>query len=139
MRRTMLKGKIHRATVTQADLEYVGSITIDPLLMEAADILENERVEIYNITTGQRFATYAIPDNPSAGATSDPATKAARASAPSLERARRSSPSTPKKPSLPPRRRPRAENPSWPITPPPKRETGSAFDAPSAIARRGAP
>lgn len=67
MRRTMLKGKIHRATVTQADLEYVGSITIDPLLMEAADILENERVEIYNITTGQRFATYAIPGTRGAG------------------------------------------------------------------------
>lgn len=63
----MLKGKIHRATVTQADLEYVGSITIDPLLMEAADILENERVEIYNITTGQRFATYAIPGTRGAG------------------------------------------------------------------------
>lgn len=67
MRRTMLKGKIHRATVTQADLEYIGSITIDPLLMEAADILENERVEIYNITTGQRFATYAIPGTRGAG------------------------------------------------------------------------
>ena len=67
MRRTMLKGKIHRATVTQADLEYVGSITIDPLLMEGADILENERVEIYNITTGQRFATYAIPGTRGAG------------------------------------------------------------------------
>lgn len=67
MRRTMLKGKIHRATVTQADLEYVGSITIDPLLMEAADILENERVEIYNITTGKRFATYAIPGTRGAG------------------------------------------------------------------------
>lgn len=67
MRRTMLKGKIHRATVTEADLEYVGSITIDPLLMEAADIVENERVEIYNITSGQRFATYAIPGTRGAG------------------------------------------------------------------------
>ena len=61
MRRTMLKSKIHRATVTEADLEYVGSITIDPILLEAADLLVNERVEIYNITNGERLATYAIP------------------------------------------------------------------------------
>lgn len=61
MRRTLLKSKIHRATVTEADLEYVGSITIDPLLLEAADVLVHERVEIYNITNGERFATYAIP------------------------------------------------------------------------------
>lgn len=60
MRRTMFKSKIHRATVTDADLHYVGSMTIDPILMEAADILVHERIEIYNITNGERFATYAI-------------------------------------------------------------------------------
>lgn len=67
MRRTLLKSKIHRATVTEADLEYVGSITIDPLLLEAADVLVHERVEIYNITNGERFATYAIPGERGAG------------------------------------------------------------------------
>ena len=67
MRRTLLKSKIHRATVTEADLDYVGSITIDPLLMEAADLLEHERVEVYNITNGERFATYAIPGRRGAG------------------------------------------------------------------------
>ena len=67
MRRTLLKSKIHRATVTEADLDYVGSITIDPLLMAAADLVEHERVEIYNITNGERFATYAIPGARGAG------------------------------------------------------------------------
>jgi len=67
MRRTLLKSKIHRATVTQADLDYVGSITIDPILLDAADILVHERVEIYNITSGERFATYAIPGERGAG------------------------------------------------------------------------
>lgn len=67
MRRTMLKSKIHRVTVTDADLHYVGSITLDPLLMEAADILHHERVEVYNITGGERFATYAIPGERGAG------------------------------------------------------------------------
>ncbi len=61
MQRTMLKSKIHRATVTDAHLDYQGSVTIDPLLLEAADILVHERVEIYNVTNGERFATYAIP------------------------------------------------------------------------------
>lgn len=61
MRRTLLKSKIHRATVTDADLNYQGSVTIDPYLLAAADILVFERVEIYNITNGERFATYAIP------------------------------------------------------------------------------
>lgn len=60
MRRTLLKSKIHRATVTNADLHYHGSVTVDPLLMEAADIVEYERVEIYDIDNGERFATYAI-------------------------------------------------------------------------------
>jgi aspartate 1-decarboxylase len=67
MRRTMLKSKIHRATVTDANLEYRGSVTLDPLLLAAADILEHERVEIYNITNGERFATYAIPGQPGRG------------------------------------------------------------------------
>jgi aspartate 1-decarboxylase len=67
MQRTMLKSKIHRATVTDANLHYQGSIAIDPLLLEAADILPHERVEIYNITNGERFATYAIPGTPGAG------------------------------------------------------------------------
>ena len=67
MRRTLLKSKIHRATVTEADLHYVGSITIDPLLMEAADVVEHERVEIYDITNGERFATYAIPGRRGSG------------------------------------------------------------------------
>jgi len=67
MRRTLLKSKIHRATVTEADLDYVGSIAIDPLLMAAADLVEHERVEIYNITNGERLATYAIPGRRGAG------------------------------------------------------------------------
>ncbi|HEX9942006.1 MAG TPA: aspartate 1-decarboxylase [Thermoanaerobaculia bacterium] len=61
MKRTLLKSKIHRATVTDANLHYQGSVTIDPLLMEAADLVSYERVEIYNCTNGERFATYAIP------------------------------------------------------------------------------
>ena len=65
--RTMLKSKIHRATVTDADLHYQGSVTIDRLLLEAADVLEHERVEIYDIDNGERFATYAIPGEPGRG------------------------------------------------------------------------
>lgn len=61
MIRTMLKSKIHRATVTQADLHYVGSIAIDRELMEAADILEGEKVVIADITNGARLETYVIP------------------------------------------------------------------------------
>lgn len=56
----MLKCKIHRATVTDADLNYEGSISIDPKLIEAAGLREFERVEIYNCNNGQRFATYVI-------------------------------------------------------------------------------
>lgn len=67
MQRTLLKSKIHRATVTDGNLQYRGSVTIDPLLMEAADLLEFERVEIYNVTNGERFATYAIPGTPGRG------------------------------------------------------------------------
>jgi len=57
----MMKGKIHRATVTKADLHYEGSITIDKELMEAAGILNHEQVDVLNITNGERFTTYAIP------------------------------------------------------------------------------
>lgn len=56
----VLKSKIHRVTVTEADLDYIGSITIDEDLLEASGIIENQKVEIYNITNGERFATYAI-------------------------------------------------------------------------------
>ncbi len=60
MRLTAFKSKIHRATVTEADLNYEGSITIDADLMDAADILPNEQVQILNVNNGQRFDTYAI-------------------------------------------------------------------------------
>ena len=60
MFRTMFKSKIHRATVTQANLNYMGSITIDSLLMEAADILPNEKVQVVNNNNGARFETYVI-------------------------------------------------------------------------------
>jgi aspartate 1-decarboxylase len=61
MQLQMLKGKIHRATVTGADLNYEGSIEIDSSLMEAAGILPFEQVDIWSITTGDRFSTYALP------------------------------------------------------------------------------
>jgi aspartate 1-decarboxylase len=60
MRITMLKGKIHRVKVVQAELDYVGSITVDMDLLDAAGILEYEKVEIVDIDNGQRFATYTI-------------------------------------------------------------------------------
>ncbi|MGH9210789.1 MAG: aspartate 1-decarboxylase [Acidimicrobiales bacterium] len=60
MRRRMLKSKIHRATVTDANLHYVGSITIDPDLLDAADILEHEQVAVVDIDNGARFETYTI-------------------------------------------------------------------------------
>ena len=60
MLRTMLKSKIHRATVTEADLNYVGSVTIDADLMDAADLLEGEQVTIVDVTNGERLVTYAI-------------------------------------------------------------------------------
>jgi len=59
--RTMLKSKIHRATVTEADLHYVGSVAIDRDLMDAADLLEGEKVAIADITNGARLETYVIP------------------------------------------------------------------------------
>ncbi len=58
--RTMLKSKIHRATITQVNLDYEGSITIDPELMDAADLYPFEKVEIFNINNGARFSTYVI-------------------------------------------------------------------------------
>jgi aspartate 1-decarboxylase len=64
---TMMKGKIHRATVTQAELNYIGSITIDEALLEAADILENERVQVVNLNNGSRFETYAIKGERNSG------------------------------------------------------------------------
>lgn len=67
MKRTLLKSKIHRATVTDASLHYEGSITIDPLLMEAADICEWEQVDVYDINNGNRLTTYAIPGQPGSG------------------------------------------------------------------------
>jgi aspartate 1-decarboxylase len=61
MLRTMLKSKIHRATVTQADLHYVGSVTIDEELLDAADLLPGEQVAIVDVTNGARLETYVIP------------------------------------------------------------------------------
>jgi aspartate 1-decarboxylase len=60
MQRVMLKSKIHRATVTDCDLHYVGSITVDPDLLEAADIREHEQVHVVDIDNGARFETYTI-------------------------------------------------------------------------------
>jgi aspartate 1-decarboxylase len=61
MKRKLLKSKIHRATVTEASLHYEGSITIDPDLMDATDIVEWEQVDVYDINNGNRLTTYAIP------------------------------------------------------------------------------
>lgn len=67
MLRTMLKSKIHRAHVTEANLYYEGSITIDAALMEKADLLSGEKVEVFNINNGQRLETYAIKGKPGSG------------------------------------------------------------------------
>ena len=67
MMRIMMKSKIHRATVTQADLDYVGSVTLDAALMDAADLLEGEQVAIVDITNGARIETYVIPGEPGSG------------------------------------------------------------------------
>jgi aspartate 1-decarboxylase len=64
MRRTMMKSKIHRATVTGSDLNYVGSITLDPRLMKLADVLEHEQVHVLDLDNGARFETYAISGGP---------------------------------------------------------------------------
>ncbi len=61
MQRVMLRSKLHRVTVTQADLHYEGSCGIDQDLLEAADIWVNEKIELYNVNNGERFSTYAIP------------------------------------------------------------------------------
>lgn len=67
MRVTMLKGKLHRATVTEADLNYVGSITVDRDLLEASGIYEYEKVHIVDINNGNRFETYTIAGEPGSG------------------------------------------------------------------------
>lgn len=63
----MLKSKIHRATVTGCDVDYIGSLTVDPRLLEQADILSNEMVHVWDITNGARFTTYAIEGEPGSG------------------------------------------------------------------------
>lgn len=60
MKRTFLKSKIHRASVTEDDLDYEGSLGLDEDLMKAADLLPYERVDVYNVTNGERFATYLV-------------------------------------------------------------------------------
>jgi aspartate 1-decarboxylase len=67
VQRTLLGGKIHRATVTQADLHYVGSITIDSTLMDAAGLVEGEQVQVVDIDTGARLTTYVIEGAPDTG------------------------------------------------------------------------
>ena len=67
MHRTLMNAKIHRATVTQADLHYVGSLTIDAELMAAADIVEGEKVQVVDISNGARLETYAITGEPGSG------------------------------------------------------------------------
>ena len=67
MQRTVLKSKIHRATVTDADLHYEGSISIDEKLMEEANMLPYEKVDIYNINNGERFSTYIITGERNSG------------------------------------------------------------------------
>jgi aspartate 1-decarboxylase len=65
--RQFLLGKVHRATVTRADVDYVGSITIDVDLVEAAGFLENEKIDIYDVTNGARLSTYVIPGRRGSG------------------------------------------------------------------------
>jgi aspartate 1-decarboxylase len=67
MERRMMKSKIHRAIVTESNLDYEGSITIDSRLMEKANILPYEQVDIYNVTSGERFTTYAIKGEKDSG------------------------------------------------------------------------
>ena len=67
MTRKMLKSKIHRATVTDADLNYEGSLTVDSELLDLADILENEFVYVWNLNNGSRFETYALRGEPGSG------------------------------------------------------------------------
>ncbi len=67
LQRPMMISKIHRATVTQADLHYVGSITVDATLMEAADLMPGQQVDVVDVTNGSRLTTYAIPGEPGSG------------------------------------------------------------------------
>ena len=67
MQRQMLKSKIHRATVTDCDVDYIGSITLDPELMRQADMLPNEQVHVWDISNGSRFVTYVIDGEPGSG------------------------------------------------------------------------
>ncbi len=67
MFRLMLRSKIHRATVTDANLEYEGSLTVDPVLLQAASILPYEQVSVSNLNNGERFETYVIPGKPGSG------------------------------------------------------------------------
>jgi aspartate 1-decarboxylase len=67
MRRTLFRSKIHRATVTHADRDYEGSLTVDAELLRAADILPHERVHLWNVSNGRRLETYALPAAPRSG------------------------------------------------------------------------
>ena len=67
MQRQMLKSKIHRATITGCDADYVGSLTLDPELLRSADLIANEQVHVWDIDNGARFVTYAIEDEPGSG------------------------------------------------------------------------
>jgi aspartate 1-decarboxylase len=67
MQRQMLKSKVHRATVTDCDVDYIGSITIDTELMASADLITNEQVHVWDIDNGARFITYAIEGEPGSG------------------------------------------------------------------------
>ncbi len=67
MQRQMLKSKIHRATITDCDIDYVGSITLDPVLMRQSDLLVNEQVHVWDIDNGARFVTYAIEGEEGSG------------------------------------------------------------------------
>jgi len=67
MRLTLLKGKVHRATVTEANKDYDGSLTMDSTLMEAASILPNELIHVWDVSRGTRLVTYAMPGEPNSG------------------------------------------------------------------------
>ena len=81
MQRTMLKSKLHRVTVTQSELHYEGSCAIDQTLLDAADIREFQQIEIYNVTNGERFSTYAIAAERGSGTISVNGAAARRAAA----------------------------------------------------------
>lgn len=67
MRREMLRAKVHRATVTETNVEYEGSLTLDAGLMQAAGMLPYERIDVYNVNSGERFSTYLIPGEAGSG------------------------------------------------------------------------